>query len=460
MKRVLVVARVFPPFQSVGHSIRAVKFIRYLPASGWLPSVLTIDDRHEYESDRKQGSDSLLAEIPEEVAIHRTASGEPSWAYLEKERQFGQRNWVTRVIVKVFGGARRWTYRNLLLPDRAILWLPFALRRGRKVIRAEGIDVIFATCPPYSATVVGACLKLLTGKRLILDFRDDWLCTPSYEMKPAIVRLINRWLERWVVKVADKVVLVTEWSRDAFVSRYPREPRAKFVFIPNGCDLSEFRAPLPKGRDRGTSQFTMLHAGTLKDWKPWSRSPAAVFQALQSIVQGEPRLASEMTLAFTGFLTEAQRELAKKLDLSGIITELGFLPRAEFIRYMHDCDLLVVINYEDWATLIPGKIYEYWAVGGPPIMLLSCPGAASSLVERHGLGFTLELWDAPGIRNVILNVYGRKRAGTPIRVNTAGIERYDRKALSAELGQLLWTVAGAQSSAGGIEGVPRARGWA
>ena len=129
------------------------------------------------------------------------------------------------MIVKVLGGARRWAFRNIFLPDRYLTWLPFAVRRGRQIVRSEGIDVIFATCPPHSALLVGAVLKLLTGKPLILDFRDDWIGTPWYHSKPAIIRMIERRMESWVVKIADKVILVTEWSKKAFHERYPTEPR-------------------------------------------------------------------------------------------------------------------------------------------------------------------------------------------------------------------------------------------
>jgi glycosyltransferase involved in cell wall biosynthesis len=440
MKKVLVLARVFPPFQSVGHSIRVVKFIKYLPALGWLPSVLTIDDRREYESDRKQGSDTLLAEIPQEVTIHRTAAGEPSWKFLEKERAFGQRNWLTRVIAKLFGGTRRWGFRNLLLPDRSLLWLPFALHRGRQIVRSEGIDVIFATCPPHSATLVGAFLKLLTRKRLILDFRDDWVDTPWYHSRPAIVRLINRRMERWVVRLADKVILVTEWSRNAFLDRYPTQPQEKFILVPNGCDLGEFAVLDPIMAMPRNPRFTILHAGSLNDSKIWARSPAPVFQALRSLLQREPWLAEELNLAFTGFLPEGQRQLVRDLGLSAVVTELGFLPRDEFIRSLHASDVLVVINYEGCATLIPGKIYEYWAAGGPPIILLSCPGAAAGLVKQHSLGVTVDPSDVAGIEDAILTVYRQSKAATPMRVSTVGIESYDRQALTRQLAQVLSTV--------------------
>lgn len=443
-----MVARVFPPFQSVGHSIRMVKFIKYLPAWGWLPSVLTIDDRKEYESDRKQGSDSLLAEIPPEVSIYRTTAGEPSRKFVERERAFGGRHWVTRVIAKLLGGTRRWAFRKFLVPDRSVLWLPFALHRGRRIVRSDGIDVIFATCPPYSATLIGAFLKLFTGKWLILDFRDDWIDTPWYHSRPAIARLINRRMERWVVKLADRVILVTEWSRNAFVKRYPTQPHDKFVFIPNGCDLGEFAALDPMMAIPRNHRFTILHAGTLNDpkhWEHYARTPATLFRALHSIVRREPWLMQELNLAFTGFLPERQRELVKELGLSAVVTEMGFLPREQFIRFMRASDLLVVINYEGFSTLIPGKLYEYWAVGGPPIILLSCPGAAASLVEQHKLGMTVDPSDVPGIRDAILMVYRKSKSATPMRVSTDGIEPYDRKALARQLAQLLSTVSDPQS---------------
>ena len=50
MKKVLIVSRAFPPFFPVGYSIRAAKFIKYLPSLGWLPSVLTVDDEKEFET--------------------------------------------------------------------------------------------------------------------------------------------------------------------------------------------------------------------------------------------------------------------------------------------------------------------------------------------------------------------------------------------------------------------------
>ena len=436
MRKVLVIARAFPPFLPVGHSIRVVKFIKYLPALGWMPVVLTIDDRGEYEPARKVGSESLLEEISLHVKIYRTTAGEPSLDYLEKERRIGRRNWLTRVLVKVVGGTRRWAFRNIFLPDRHVAWLPFALRRGRQIVKRERIDTILATCPPYSASLIGACLKSLTGKPLVLDFRDDWIDTPWYRSKPAISRKIERRLESWAVKAADKVILVTEWSRNTFLNRYPTQPSDKFVFISNGCDLGDF-ATLNSMPTTPRKKFTIVHAGALNDSKSWGRSPAGLFQAVHDILQQQPELAQKLRLVFAGDLPEGHRRLADESGLSGVISGVGHLPHDEALRLMKSADLLLAMNYDGWATLIPGKIYEYWAVGGPPILLLSCPGAAADFVEQHNLGWTVGPFDSVGIQEAILAEYDLGMTTTRQRLSTIGIEAYDRQALTRKFAQVL-----------------------
>ena len=300
MKKVLVIARIFPPFHPVGYSIRVVKFIKYLPALGWLPSGLTVDDRSESQLDRRQGSASMLSEIPREVSIHRTRAGELPFGFLETGGAFGERNRLPRLILKVLRGARRRLISWLFLPDPYVGWLPFALTRGHNLVRTEGIDVILATCPPYSATLIGACLKVLTGRRLLLDFRDDWIDTTEFRAKGPIRRMIERGMERWSVKVADKVVLVTDASKDGFVERYSKEPADKFVVIPNGCDLEEFAALKSMQVARNHAKFTIVHAGSLIDSGPWTRSATALFRALGAMLQEEPEFAESLSRYLRG----------------------------------------------------------------------------------------------------------------------------------------------------------------
>jgi glycosyltransferase involved in cell wall biosynthesis len=442
MRKVLMLAYVFPPFYSIGGAIRVVKFIKYLPTLGWMPTVLTIDDRKEYATQRRRGSESLLRDIPDKVRICRTTAGEPSEEFLEKGRRARRKNWIAAVIVNCLAAIRDCARNYLLLPDEYISWLPFAVGTGRQIVREEGIEVLFATCPPFSVALIGAVLKRLTGKPLILDFRDDWIDTPWYHSRPRPIRWIERCMEKWAVKMCDTVILVTEPSRNAFVARYPGEPVDKFVFIPNGCDLEDFislKTVIEPPRD---SQFTIVHSGLLNDAEVWRRNPRALFQALCNIRRRYPGLAADLTVAFTGCLPEGYRNMVKAMGLSGVVKEMGHLPREEFVRLLKAADLLLAINYDGFSTLIPGKIYEYWAVGGPPILLLSCQGAAQSLVEKHKLGIAVRPDDVEAIESAVIQVYQQREAGHAPRISTEGIEQYDRKALTRELAQVLSTAVG------------------
>lgn len=445
MKKVLIVVRVFPPFSPVGHSIRAVKFVKYLPESDWLPTVLTIDDQMEYETMRKVGSGALLSEIQPQVKIYRTGAGEPSLRYLSRESELSRRNRFTNALVKIMGGTRRWAYRNIMLPDRYLTWLPYAVRRGRQIVRSEGIDVIFATCPPHSTVLVGAVLKGLTGKPLVLDYRDDWIDTPWYKSSPRVRRMFERKMEGWAVRMADKVVLVTDWSRNAFLDRYSAEPTDKFALIPNGVDLREIAATDSRTTEHRNSKFTIVHAGSLNESKKWGRSADGLFQAIRRILRKKPDAAKNIRLVFAGDLPEGHRMLAEEMGLSDLIQGTGHVPHSEVLSLISSADLLLAINYEGWSTIIPGKIYEYWAVGGPPILLLSCPGAAATFVEQHHLGFAVEPSDVSGIEHAILSTYHQSRGTNRPRVSRAGIEAYDRRALTCQLADVLSSVCGEQA---------------
>lgn len=434
-KKVLFISRAFPPFFPVGYSIRAAKFIKYLPSLGWLPSVLTVDEDKEYETLRRVGSEALLSEIPEGVIIHRTYPGEPSLEYLEKEKRFGKKNRLAGLVAKIIGSARRWMFRSLL-PDRQLTWLPFAVRAGRKIIEQEGIDLIFATCPPFSDALIGSCLRILTGKRLVLDFRDDWIETPWYYSKPFPIRAVESLMERWAVSLADKVILVTEWSRQAFVARYPSQPAEKFIFIPNGCDLKDFEA-VRVMEAPSNPKFRIVHAGSLNDSKLWARNPRGFFQAVCRILEKQPQLAGRISLEFAGDFTDNHRKMASEMGLSSAIVEHGHLKHADVLRLMKSADLLMAMNYEGFATLIPGKIYEYWAVGNAPILLLSCNGAGQELLEAGKLGVAVAPDDVDGIERAIQTMFDQYAQGKPVKINPSGIEEFDRKALAEKLARLL-----------------------
>ena len=70
-------------------------------------------------------------------------------------------------------------------------------------------------------------------------------------------------------------------------------------------------------------------------------------------------------------------------------------------------------------------------------MLLSCPGAATDFIKKHNIGFSVDPNDVDGIQKAILHVYNQFILGKPIKINTDGIELYDRKYLTSKLAKIL-----------------------
>lgn len=447
-EKVLMLAYVFPPFFSVGGSIRVVKFIKYLTNLGWQPSVLTIDDQHEYDMQRKVGSETLLADIPDDIAIYRTTTGELPLNVLEAGRELRRRNRLAGYLVNVLRALRRQAQRFLMIPDEQISWLPFALRHGWRIVKDEHVRLLFATCPPHSTAIIATLLSTLTSLPLILDFRDDWIDTPWHHRKPRITRQVERLLERWVVRSAERVILVTAASQSAFEQRYSKQPREKFIFIPNGCDLADFELEKQPERKPGDT-FRIVHAGLLTEAEDWHRSPGGFFQGVVEAAQMQPALASDVEILFTGRLPAVYMQIADQLGLNGVVRDLGHLPRADYIDLLRNADLLLAINYEDFSTLIPGKLYEYWAAGHAPILLLSAPGAARELISNNNLGICALPDDVHAIRTAILEVYTCWKMGNPRCIRNSGVLRYDRARLSRKLaGVFMETLSAVQDRSG------------
>jgi len=148
-------------------------FTKYLPLYGWQPIVLTVDDNY-YLGFMKDGN--LFKEYHKNVLIYRTGSLEPKNKIAQTLRANIYGINKTNPFFEKFGKkALRKLYNMFVIPDEQVLWMPFAIREGLRLIRKYNIDVLFATTPPHSVGIIGAVLSYLSCKPFILDVRDDWV---------------------------------------------------------------------------------------------------------------------------------------------------------------------------------------------------------------------------------------------------------------------------------------------
>src|ERR1035437_4959946 len=143
-RKVLIVSYLFPPAGGISVQ-RALSLAKYLPECGLEVHVLSARNATTPTVDR-----SLLKQVPGTVRVHRTFTPEvpfrvkrwiwkwfsPSSGNAVQPQAAGaaplpSATWKTRVVDVV---------RRVLSPDPEVVWVPFALRCARKIIKRHGID--------------------------------------------------------------------------------------------------------------------------------------------------------------------------------------------------------------------------------------------------------------------------------------------------------------------------------
>jgi glycosyltransferase involved in cell wall biosynthesis len=419
----LLISYLFPPAGGITVQ-RALSLARYLPDHGFKVHVLRAGNAPTPVIDR-----GLLKKIPPEVMVHRSFTPEPPfrlrhaiWRTLGwKKSEPAQAASVHSSPTAGGGSWAREAIKRMICPEPEILWVPFAIRRARKVIQQHDINVVVVTVPPFSALVVGTALKReFPAITLVSDFRDEWLdfyLNESDYQSGEFIRRRATVIEREAVQSSDLVVAVTRPSLERIRRRYPDQPPEKFACIHNGFDPAQFESFQP--RHHGTDRVVITHVGTATK----ASSPKYYLDALEAL---PPQTRSRIETRFIGRITG--RERAGFEGRAVDIRLLGFMPQAEATRYMEETDYLLVTLTDDIS--LPGKLFEYMATGKPIIAISPENGEVGRILRETGAGWCVD----PSRPEALRDLLTRLGAGTepPICPDWERIRFYERPRMVAE----------------------------
>jgi glycosyltransferase involved in cell wall biosynthesis len=413
--RVLMIAHHFPPAGGSGAN-RALAFARYLPDHGWTPTVLTPGVAWALHRDDRQ-----LFELPPGLRLVRTRSWEPRPAVRTEasEHAAAPRPPFMTALRTHVGHLKRF-------PDAHIGWVPFALAAAR----GERFDLAYSSSGPYSSHLVGLMLKRLTGKPWVAELRDGWYrwnraIFPDY---PAWRDVLERRLEGAALRAADRVILVTDRMSSAFRCQFPDLRAEHFTVLPNGFDPAQF-APLTRA-SRPT--WELLHAGSLY----YGRSLAAFVAATNQLLVRDPGFARDFRLHLVGTLdASARAELAVSRLGADRLRLSGQLDHRATIEAMSSADaLLLVANTTPGAdATVPGKLFEYLAVGRPILAIAPRDSSTADLLRQTGGGWLAAADDPEQIACVLLRAYNTRDATA---ANPEQVARFDRRVLSGDLARV------------------------
>lgn len=429
-KKVLFIAYFYPPTESTGvpGSMRTVKFIRNLDNGE--RHVLTAPTEVTQEAD-------ALAHISLPVngeKIHRVASWD-----------------IFRLLLFIRSGLRRllgrsrassnpdntkppaksafkssadsteisrgqrlkdFIYNLCYFPDQAGPWIIPAVLKGRKLVRQNELNVIFATGSPWSGLITGYLISISTGKPLVVDFRDPWVNNPFHQSKG---QLLDRWsanLEKKVVNHAAAVSLNTEPLMEEFLQRYPKLDRDKFFVMPNGIDRQDFeliKQEAPLKADKNT--LSLCHAGFLYG----VRDPARLLDALRAINQtltGTGRRIIFTQIGDVSLSYDIRQTYSDLIDKGLLILEPA-KPYQDCLQSLAVADIVVNIQ-SGTKTQIPSKLYDYLAIKRPILHLTPKTGALGRLVEKYKLGTCIEFESTDELEHYLSSKIADLAAGKSI----------------------------------------------
>lgn len=437
---VLLITYAFPPAGGVG-TLRAASLARYFPEFDIRLDVLTTRNPSSVGADQ-----SHLRDIPAEVTIHRT---------MTLDLPFGLKKWLKRlvsgggkvavpapkaVVASAPGKPNRMKrmLQDLLLPDPQVTWLPILTRAARSIVRKRNIDMVLITAAPYSNVLVAERLReAFPNLPIVLDFRDEWIATAfdvaafQFGSNSEKALAFARNAEANAVKSSVAVVSVTEAANREVRARYPEQPSAKFLYVPNGFDATRLR-PVAATKPAAEGRIVITYVGSIYG----STEPTKLVEALQSLPS---EVKDRFFFRFIGQIEDAYRDTL--LSLGAMVELKGYLPQAEALATMNETDYVLLISHD--RLNVSAKFYDYVGAGKPILACVHPDGDIRLLLEELRAGWWADSCSITDIQQMFLET---ARRGDSLPANfhpdRQKIATFERKPIAKRYAELLHSIAG------------------
>lgn len=418
---VLMMAYLYPPLFNTG-TTRAIKFVKYLPAFGYKPVILTTASYGTLPND----SEARVFRANDPLDMVKS-----TYRLLAKKKISNQPDLKDRVLPP---DSRLEKLKSALLaPDGKISWYPAAVNLGRKLLDSYPVQLLFSTSSPETNHLVALKLKQKTGLPWVADFRDGWMFEPLISTRHASIfrRRLDARLERKVVLAADRVTTVNRVIAQDLTHRYP-QAAGKIVVIPNGYDPQDFDGLNRTGKN--CEKFRVVHTGAL--WlSRKGTSIAGLLQALKILDSNRHPIAKVLEIVMIGNLTHSEIENIGQSGVKRFFSLQKPVPYRQALQHQMDADVLLLITSPHDVGVSTTKLYEYLATGRP-ILALAGQSAAGELVKEMEAGLVVDPDDPAQIQEALQNLYEQWQRGQLQTKINPKVQQFSRRELAGKLAAL------------------------
>lgn len=384
MAKLLVVAHDLPPIVSP-QSIQIGRLLNYLPED-FHQYVVTSDDK-TWRKDTKFYRDIHKKFIDIIVIRH---------------------NFLLRILRLIF---RK-------VPDVFLCWHMLAYNKIINTWGKEHFDGIVTFSYPMSSSLLGLCLKRHFKTKWISFFSDPWVDNPHFHYK-GIIKWINAYLERKVIKNADINVFASPEIQNAYIRKYPFiADNAAFLEHSYDPDLYEtlqsqdksitnknnpLLSPFIKGEygkisttenkhlscedtsSEKRNKLILRYIGTFYGERTIEPFLIALRKLLDTKDLRETMLSMEVIGNISRKYINQYASLLKKYDLDTIVKFKPPVSYLESLRLMQTSNVLVLIDAPiDGSVYLPSKLIDYIGSGQPILAITPQNGASARVIRKVG----------------------------------------------------------------------------
>lgn len=364
-RQCLIVSPYFPPSTLAGVH-RARHLAKHLPAAGWSPTIVCVDERfHEERLDP-----GLSGLVPDSVRVIKTSAASQKWA-----RRIG----LGDISLRAFFQIRSEVFRLL----------------------SEGnIDVCLITGSPYYPMLLAGEIDRRFGVPVVLDFQDPWASTwgatqPLFS-KGGVSHRLSVALEPMALSGASYVTTVSEIQNAQLRERYPWLDERRMSAHPIGADRDDFLALDQAASEQRNitldhSKINLSYVGNV--WPGAKQSLQVFLAAVSRFAAGRPDLAAKLQINFVGTSNQPNEfdrlsvmPLAEVAGVNQLVREVPQrVPYLEALYLVSNSDYLLMFgSLEPHYTA--SKIYANLMTDRPYISLFHRESSAHEILRAAGGG--------------------------------------------------------------------------
>lgn len=358
MKKILIISPHFPP-SNLAAVHRSRLFAQHLPAFGWSPVILTVDEKY-YE---EKLDENLVKLLPQQLRIEKT---------------------------KAFGVTR-----PRLIGDIGLRGFAQLYKKAKRLIKAEAIDFLYIPIPSFYTALLGRMLHVSTGIRYGIDYIDPWVHTfpDGASMRHKASEAIANFLEPIAIKKASLITGVAEGYYKGVEERNPYlKDTCIFGAMPYGGEKQDHervkQLAIKPYLFQKNNKLQLVYAGAMlpKAYQPLEQ----IFSSIQNNRAAFENL--ELHFIGTGKTPDDPngfniKPLAEKYNLwQSVVFEYPCrIPYMDVLVHLDAADGIFILGSTE-PHYTPSKVYQGVLSGKPILAILHKESSALQVLNKTNAG--------------------------------------------------------------------------